>query len=120
LIYRKKFKQSARLKGTTLMTKNKLVKIVLTCIYAVGICCVLYFGMLYLGHSQTISNPEVMLPMMEYERGAWALMIGLPFLIASCLSLILVYQIKTVLHKFFLFLPALLDLVLVISYWVLS
>jgi hypothetical protein len=102
------------------MTKNKLLKIVLTGIYVAGICCVLYFGMLYLGHSQTIASPEAMLPMMEYERGAWALMIGLPFVIASCLSLILVYQRKTVLHKVLLFLPAHLDLVLIISYWVLS
>jgi hypothetical protein len=100
------------------MNKTKLLKILLTVIYLIGIGCVVYYGILYLTHSTTIPNPEAMLPMMQYEVGAWALMMGAPFMMASSLSVIWVYQTKAVLHRILLLLPAIADVLLVVSYWV--
>jgi hypothetical protein len=102
------------------MNKNKILKIILTCIYLIGIGCVGYYGILYLKHSTTIPNPEAMLPMMQYEVGAWTLMIGLPFMIASCISVILIYKTKALLHKILLLLPAIIDTILVVSYWIME
>jgi hypothetical protein len=99
---------------------DKKIKPILTCIYLIGIGCVRYYGILYLKHSTTIPNPEAMLLMMQYEVGAWTLMIGLPFMIASCISVILIYKTKTVLHKILLLLPAIIDIILVVNYWIME
>jgi hypothetical protein len=99
------------------MTKNAFLKIVLWGIYLIGICCVVYFGYLYLEHSTVIANPDAMLPMMQYEQAAWKLLIGFPFMIASCASIEVIQKSKPLVVRLLILLPALIELALIVSFW---
>jgi hypothetical protein len=100
------------------MNKKIFLKIVLTCIYILGIICVVRYSFLYLSHSKTILNPNAMIPMMSYEKGAWSLMLGLPFMIIYCLSIIIIYKVRKMNYKILIFLPSIVDIIIVMIYWI--
>jgi hypothetical protein len=50
--------------------------------------------------------------MMKYEIAAWRLIIGLPFMVASSISIVLVYKLKKVTKMILVFLPAAVCLVM--------
>ncbi|GGH18870.1 hypothetical protein [Paenibacillus segetis] len=99
---------------------NTFMKVLLTCIYVIGVACVIYYSFMYIQHSTEIQNPEAMLPMMQYETGAWIMMLGMPFMIASCISMIWIFKLKKTLGRLWLLLPALIEIVVIASYWILE
>jgi hypothetical protein len=73
---------------------------------------------MYLQHSTIIPYPDSMLPMMKYEIAAWRLIIVLPLMIASCISIVLVYKLRKVSKIMLASLPALVCLALCVSYFI--
>lgn len=101
------------------MTDKRIVpKVIFTAIYSVGCACVAGYGLLYLQHSTEIPNPEAMLPMMEYERAVWCLILGVPFMALSCLSVVLAYQTKKGIKRAATWLPVMVCLVIIAHYFV--
>ncbi|MDO5516050.1 MAG: hypothetical protein Q4F66_00750 [Clostridium sp.] len=97
-----------------------IFKILFAMIYAIGITCVLIFGITYLQHSSEIPYPDSMLSMMKYEMAAWRLIIGIPFMAASCISIILVNKIRSAKQIVLILLPLILCLLLSINYFIAS
>ncbi len=95
------------------------LKIIFSVIYAIGIICVVVLSGMYLQHSTIVPNPDAMIPMMKYEIAAWRLIIGLPFMIASCISIVLVYKIRKVTKRMLISLPAVVCLVMCASFFIL-
>lgn len=85
-------------------------KMLCTIIYIIGICCVCYYGFVFLSHNQTIKNPEAMLPFTEYESAFCMLGFGAIPMVASCFSMCWAYSLKHTKHKkrniFLIFIPA--------------
>lgn len=44
---------------------------------AAGLLCLAYYGILFLAHDTRMLNPEAMLPMENWDRGGFALTLGL-------------------------------------------
>lgn len=99
---------------------KQLLKLLLELIYAIGVLCVVIFGITYVQHSTEIPYPDAMLPMMKYEVGAWRLMIGMPFMTISCVSVILINKIRKVGQILLLLLPAIVCLLIGIHYFITS
>lgn len=77
------------------------------------------FSRMYLQHSTIVPYPDAMLPMMKYEIATWRLIIGLPFMVASWISIVLVYKIRKVTKIIFVFIPVAVCLVMCVSYFIL-
>lgn len=96
----------------------KVVKTILTLIYVFGIVCVLWCSFLYFRHSTTVESPDAMLPFMEYERGAWALMVGVPLLTISSMTVIAAHEIEKWKHRLMCFIPSVYSVIVIAIYWV--
>ena len=69
--------------------ENKVFRVLIIILNAIGVLCLLYFGYLYLSHDTFVPNPEAMLPMERWDGAGWALTLGLlPLFIPSALGFI--------------------------------
>jgi hypothetical protein len=93
------------------------LKVAFSVIYSIGIICVVVFSGMYLQHSTIVPYPDTMIPMMKYEIAAWKLIAGLPFMVASCISVILVYKLMKITKIILVSLPAVVCLMMCISYF---
>ena len=97
------------------MGKSKLIKIILTVIYLTGVVFTIYYGIKYCLHSTYVSNPDAMLPFMEYERAFILMAVGFPFMLASTISVIRAWHLKKARHSrlkiVLVSLPAIVDAV---------
>lgn len=96
------------------------MKFIFSIIYVVGIVFVIVYSGMYLQHSTIVPHPDTMLPMMVYEIAAWRLIIGVPFMIASCISIILVYKIKKITNIILVSIPAVVCLVMCVFYFIIE
>ena len=100
--------------------ENKVFRVLIIIVNVIGVLCLLYFGYLYLSHDTFVPNPEAMLPMERWDGGGWVLTIGLlPLFIANALGFIAFRDRRTA-ARFLWFVPGIVCLVLVISYWIYS
>jgi hypothetical protein len=100
--------------------ENKVFRVLIIILNTIGVLCLLYFGYLYLSHDTFVPNPEAMLPMERWDGGGWVLTIGLlPLFIANALGFIAFRDRRTA-ARFLWFVPGIVCLVLVISYWIYS
>ncbi len=100
--------------------ENKVFRVLIIILNTIGVLCLLYFGYLYLSHDTFVPNPEAMLPMERWDGGGWVLTIGLlPLFIANALGFIAFRDRRTA-ARFLWFVPGIVCLVLVISYWICS
>lgn len=100
--------------------ENKVFRVLIIIVNVIGVLCLLYFGYLYLSHNTFVPNPEAMLPMERWDGAGWALTIGLlPLFIANVLGFI-AFRDKRTAARFLWFVPGIVCLVLVISYWIYS
>ena len=100
--------------------ENKVFRVLIIILNTIGVLCLLYFGYLYLSHDTFVPNPEAMLPMERWDGAGWALTIGLlPLFIANALGFIAFRDRRTA-ARFLWFVPGIVCLVLVISYWIYS
>lgn len=97
---------------------SSALKIIFSVIYVVGIIFVVVFSGMYLQHSTIIPYTDAMLPMMRYEIAVWRLIIGLPFMVASCISIVIVYKLRKVSKMILVSLPALVCFAICISYFI--
>lgn len=99
---------------------KKIYRILIIVVNIIGVLCLLYFGYLYLSHDTFVPNPEAMLPMERWDGAGWALSLGLlPLFIANALGFIAFRDRRTA-ARFLWFVPGIVCLVLVISYWIYS
>ena len=92
---------------------------IIIAINVIGIVCLIYFAGFYLVHDTSVSYPDAMLPMENWERGGMGLTIGLfPLIIANVLAFIFVGKgrIKKPLRVMFL-IPSLICLGMVVHFW---
>ena len=100
--------------------ENKVFRALIIILNTIGVLCLLYFGYLYLSHDTFVPNPEAMLPMERWDGAGWALTLGLlPLFIANALGFIAFRDRRTA-ARFLWFVPGIVCLVLVISYWIYS
>jgi len=86
----------------------------------IGVLCLLYFGYLYLSHDTFVPNPNAMLPMERWDGAGWALTMGfLPLLTANIIGFI-VFRERRLTQRLPWFIPSIICLILVISYWIIS
>jgi hypothetical protein len=97
---------------------GSVLKIIFSIIYVIGIICVVVFSGMYLQHSTIVPYPDAMLPMMKYEIAAWRLLIGFPFMAASCISIVLAYKLRKVTKMILVSLPAVVCLVMCVSFFI--
>ena len=101
------------------MKTNKTLSIAIIVINVMGLLCLIYFAILYLTHDTFIYNPDAMLPIEVWDKAGMTLTIGfIPLLIANIFAFLYILKdkIKKPLRLLF-FIPSLICLFLVISYW---
>ncbi len=83
----------------------------------VGVVCLICFAIPYITHSTVVNNPNAMLPAEQWDAAGMALTFGLiPLIIANLLGYLYVAW-GTKKKRLLFFIPALIDLILVVSYW---
>ena len=100
------------------MEKNKraIFWLIMT-INVIGVICLVYFAVPYIGHDTTVANPDAMLPAEAWDEAGMALTFGLvPLVIANVLGYLFL-DTKRKGWKFLMFVPSISCLALVISYW---
>lgn len=99
------------------MKEKKCIVWLIMIINAVGVVCLIFFAVLYLTHDITVAHPDAMLPMEAWDSAGMALTFGfIPLLIANILGGLFV-KVKQKYVKFLFFIPSMVCLVIVISYW---
>ena len=102
------------------MKSNTPLSIIILIINIIGFLCLIYFAIPYLTHNTTVYYPDSMLPTEAWDRAGLTLTVGfIPLLIANILAFIYVVKesIKLPLRLLY-FIPSLICICLVISYWV--
>ncbi len=98
-------------------------KIVSWLVITLNICacfCLIYFGCLFVSGSTVVDYPDAMLPMERWDRGGWALTIGLiPLIIANVLGYNFI-QFGNRKKRLLIFIPSIVCVVLVACYWIKS
>ena len=98
-------------------TKNILSGLVIA-LNIVGVVCLIYFAIPYFTHNVTITNPDAMLPMEAWDRAGMVLTFGfIPLLIANILCFVVV-KTKQKFASFLYFIPSVVCLITVLSYWI--
>ena len=98
-------------------TKNILSWIIIA-LNIVGVVCLIYFAIPYFTHDVTISNPDAMLPAEAWDNAGMALTFGfIPLLITNILGFEVI-KTKHKLAAFLCFVPGLVCLIIVLSYWI--
>lgn len=102
------------------MKSNKPFSIIILIINIIGILCLIYFAIPYLIHNTTVYHPDAMLPVEAWDSAGMTLTVGfIPLLIANIFAFIFVAKerIKLPLRLLY-FIPSLVCICLVISYWI--
>ncbi|MCM1049925.1 MAG: hypothetical protein NC433_16035 [Clostridiales bacterium] len=100
------------------MKANKTLQILIIAINIIGIICLIYFAIPYLTHDTTIAYPDAMLPAEAWDKAGMTLTFGfIPLLIANVFNF-LVVKMKQKFAGFLFFIPSLVCLIIVISYWI--
>ncbi len=99
---------------------KKTISWVILILNIVGCVCLVYFAIPYLMHSTVVAHPDAMLPAERWDFAGMALTVGLiPLVIANILGFLFV-TFGTKKRRILFFIPALADLFLVISYFIIS
>lgn len=99
------------------MRDNKIWSLFIIIMNVIGVICLIYFAILYLTHDTTIVNPNAMLPGEAWDWAGMALTFGcLPLLAANGFSFLFV-RVKPKCVRFLFFIPGIICLVIVYSYW---
>lgn len=87
-------------------------------INTIGVICLIYFAIPYLTHDTTIPYPDAMLPAESWDSAGMTLTFGfIPLFIVNFLGFLLV-KAKQTFVRFLFFVPSLICLLIVISYWI--
>ena len=95
------------------------VKIMILALNMIGILCLVYYGIPYLLHDETVANPDAMLPMENWDAAGIALTIGIiPLITANILAYVFVgrEKVKNPVRLLF-FLPGVLCIAIAAHYW---
>ncbi|MDO4168964.1 MAG: hypothetical protein Q4D45_03605 [Lachnospiraceae bacterium] len=96
---------------------QKRLEFIVIGINFVGIICLIYFAIPYIIHNTVVQNPDSMLPAEAWDNAGMALTIGLlPLIIANLFGYIFIIPQKKLLRLLW-FIPSILCLIVVISYW---
>ena len=107
-----KFAEEEKMK----QTKNILSWLIIA-LNIVGVVCLIYFAIPYFTHNVTITNPDAMLPAEAWDSAGMALTFGfIPLLIANILCFVVV-KTKQKFVSFLYFIPSVVCLITVLSYW---
>lgn len=104
------------------MKSNKSLSIIILIINIIGLLCLIYFAVPYLTHNTTVYHPDAMLPAEAWDSAGMTLTVGfIPLLIANISAFMCVAKgsIKIPLRLLY-FIPSLVCICLVISYWILA
>ncbi len=104
--------------GGRMKQKKNTLSWVIIALNIVGVVCLIYFAIPYFAHNVTVTNPVAMLPMEAWDRAGMALTMGfIPLLIANILCFAVV-KIKQKFVSFIYFIPSVVCLIIVLSYWI--
>ncbi len=102
------------------MREKKALPLLIIIINVIGVICLIYFAILYLTHDATIAHPNAMLPAEAWDSAGMTLTFGfIPLLVANVLDFIFV-KTKQKFARFLFFIPSVICLIIVISYWITS
>lgn len=102
------------------MRDTKTLSLLIIVINIIGIICLIYFAIPYLTHNTTIANSNAMLPADAWDRAGMTLTFGfIPLLAVNILNFLLV-KVKQKFVRFIFFVPSVVCLIIVISYWITS
>ncbi|MBR6308679.1 MAG: hypothetical protein IKR39_08735 [Lachnospiraceae bacterium] len=87
---------------------QKTKKILATTIYAIGVCCVIFFGISAIVGGSTVKYPDVMLPTTEFERNIEILGFGFIPMLLSSIFMISAYKPDKRWKKLLILLPAII------------
>ncbi len=98
-----------------------LEKAVIILVNIAGIACLVYFGVPFIMHDTSVSNPYAMIPAERWDGCGTVLMIGLvPMFAANMLGFKLVLEkTKPICIRAMFFLPLIIELGLVVYYFIL-
>lgn len=95
------------------MKKSKLLKIIFTIIYIIGIGLSVYYGVKFCLQSDHVSAPDAMIPFTDSEIAFTRIAMGCPLMMLSAVSMWWVYDLKHTQHfrrnSVLIFLPAVID-----------
>ena len=98
--------------------KNDIVSWLIIALNLIGAVCLIYFTIPYFTHNVTITNPDAMLPAEAWDSAGMALTFGfIPLLIANILCFVVV-KTKQKFAAFLYFIPSVVCLMIVLSYWI--
>ena len=83
-------------------------KVLSVIIYAIGIACVIFFGVSAIVGGNTVNNPDAMIPFTKFESNVIILGIGFIPMIASCLYLLSAHGIKDRMKRVFVLVPGII------------
>ena len=102
------------------MRSNKPLLIISLIINIIGILSLIYFAIPYLTHNTAVYHPNAMLPAEAWDSADMTLTVGfIPLLVANILAFLYIAKerIKLPLRLLY-FIPSLICISLVISYWI--
>lgn len=102
------------------MKEKRGVSWLMIAVNMIGAACLVYFAVPYLTHNTGIAVPDAMLPVEAWDRAGMILTFGfIPLFIANILGFLFAGAERKYI-KFLFFIPSVLCLMIVISYWVTS
>ena len=102
------------------MEERKKLSLLIIVINVIGVICLIYFAVPYLTHNTTIPYPDAMLPAESWDRAGVILTFGfIPLVVVNILSFIFI-KVKQKFVRFLFFVPSMICLIIVISYWITS
>jgi len=100
------------------MKINKVLSIAVTVINIIGVLCLIYCAIPYVTHDTVVRNPDAMIPAEAWDAAEMAMTIGLiPLVQVNFLGFMLV-KCKKKPARFLWFIPSVVCLALVASYWI--
>ena len=104
------------------MKTKRIAQVLIAALNLVGIAFLVWLSFRYLRHDTTILNPDAMLPAEDWDGAGTLLLLGLPPMIAANTAgfLFLLPKEKPLWLRLLVFLPAAIELVLVVHYLIFS
>ena len=104
------------------MKTKRIAQAVLVTLHLIGSACLVWLSYRYLRHDTTVANPDAMLPMEDWDGAGLLLTLGLGPMIAANTAgfLFLLPKEKPLWLRLLVFLPAVIELVLVVHYLIFS
>ena len=102
------------------MKTNRALSILIIIINVLGVICLIYFAIPYLTHDTMIAKPDAMLPAEAWDSAGMTLTFGfIPLLVANAFSFLFV-RTKQKSVRFLFFIPSVICILIVGSYWIAS